>query len=56
MRPNIRLGLCAATITISALYGLLVIKSPETAAVFMLGYVGVLLTIIVVCHFGGRHD
>jgi hypothetical protein len=56
MRPNARMSLAALTIVISAAYGVLIIEKPDTASALMLGYVGLLLTIIVLCNVWKRDD
>lgn len=47
MLPNTRLILCIVVIVGSALYALLVSQDPEVASALMLGYVGIMLTILV---------
>lgn len=47
MKAKTRLILCFVVIVGSALYGVLVGKDPDVASALMLGYVGVLLTIVV---------
>lgn len=47
MKPKTRLILCLVVIVGSALYGVLVSRDPDVASAVMLGYVGVMLTIVV---------
>lgn len=49
MRPSTRLIWIAATIFLSSIYGVVVVVAPTVASAIMLGYVGLLLTIFVLC-------
>lgn len=56
MRPRTRFWWGVVAIVISAAYGVLVSKDSEFARTIMLGYVGVLLTILVLCQVWKKHD
>lgn len=56
MRPDARLKLSAVVIVMSSLYGVLVVKWPHFASALMLGYVGVLLTIVVLSEVWKKNE
>lgn len=48
MKPSLRLALVAMIIVGSALYGLIVVKSPQLASAVSSGYVAVFLTVFAI--------
>jgi FtsH-binding integral membrane protein len=54
MRPSGRLFWAAIMIVGSSLYGVLISLDPRTASSIMLGYIGVLLTVFIVCQVWRR--
>lgn len=51
MKPSIRLVLSTMMIAISALYAVLVVKSPSLASAISSGYVAVLLSVFFLVNF-----
>lgn len=56
MRPSTRLIWISVVILMSSIYGIVVLVAPEVASALMLGYVGLLLTIITVCEVWKTHE
>lgn len=56
MRPDARLKLSAVVIVMSAIYSVLVVKWPHFASALMLGYVGILLTIILLSEVWKKNE
>lgn len=55
-RSSTRLSLIAVMLVSSAIYGVVVTQSPQTASAIALGYVAVLLTIFVLVEVWRHHD
>lgn len=51
MKPKVRLFWCGVLILGSAVYALLINWSPRVAAAIMLGYIGVVLTVLALVEF-----